>query len=275
MLIPLISKLAIAKRATSMTLQDITGAYNISTNPGGYGTPNIASPPVAVGLTWRQWDATAIYRNFIMSDVADIAELVSSTGHEFLATDLGITKFEEGVNHIKYYPLEAVATNTFSVVAGSKTITVVTPTLGLFNPTTLDTAYLAAVLIDNGGSVASGIMLLDTDRTAWTTTTFGVDTAWAGATGTGYTLMIGTEADLKVLVKESTEACIAGKVGKISAMDCCDRKVIDKLTDLTMWMFAAVVEMQCAQYQSANDLVLAAYKECTYCISPDCLTCSS
>jgi len=274
MLIPLISKLSIAKKASSMTLRDITGTYNVSTNPGGYGTPNLASPPVSIGLTWRQWDATVLYRNFVTSDAPTITELLSSTGHEFLATTLGIAKFEEGVNHIKYYPLEAVADSEFSVVAGSKTITLVTPTLGMFNPTTLDSAYKAAVLVNSGGAVVTGIMLLG-DSVDWTTTTFTVDTAWAGTTGTDYTLMIGTEADLKVLVKEGTEGCISGKVGKLAKMECCDRKVIDRLTDLTMWMFSAEIEMQCAQYQAANDLVLAAYKECTYCISPDCLTCSN
>lgn len=275
MLIPLISKLSVAKKALGITLRDITGAYDVSTNPGGYGTPNITSPPEAVGFTFRQWDATTAYLNFVTSDSADITELISSTGHEFLATDLGLTKYLEGVNQIKYYPFDpVVASSTFSVVAGSKTITLVTPTLGLFDPTTLDAAYVAVVLINSGGSFASKVLLLG-DRTDWTTTTFTVDTAWAGATGTDYTLRLATEADLKILVKEGTEACIAGKIGKLAKMDCCDRKVIDKLTDLTMWMFSAVVKLQCEDYQGANDLVLAAYKECTYCISQDCLTCSS
>lgn len=277
MLIPLISKLAVAKKALSVTLRDITGAYNVTTNPGGYGTPNIASPPGVIGLTFRQWDSTTPYINFVTSDSTDITELLASTGHEFLAEDLGLTKFEDGVNHIKYYPFEpAIASTTFSVVAGSKTITKVTPSGGVFDPTALGDEYIAAILIDSGGggAIASKVLLLG-DRDDWTTTTLTVDTAWAGITGTGYTIQFATEADLKILIKESTEACIAGKVGKISKMDCCDRKVIDKLTDLTMWMFSAAVKLQCEEYQAANDLVLAAYKECTYCISPDCLTCSS
>ncbi len=274
MLVPLISKLAVAKKALSVTLRDITGAYNVSTNPGGYGTPNIASPPGTVGFTFRQWDATTPYINYVTSDSASIVELLSSDGHELLASIIGLTKFQEGVNHIKYYPFDpVVASSEFSVVNGSKTITLVTPTLGMFDPTALDAAYIAVILIDDGGALASGILLLG-NRDDWTSTTFTVDTAWGGNTGDGYTIKLATEADLKILIKESTEACIAGKIGKIAEMECCENKVVEKLTDLTMWMFAATVKLQCEDYSGANDLVLKAYNECTYCISPDCLTCN-
>lgn len=275
MLIPLISKLAVAKKALSVTLRDITGVYNVTTNPGGYGSPNAVSPPGIIGLTFRQWDATVPYSNFVTSDSSDIAELISGTGHEFLATDLGLTLFQEGVNHIKYYPFEPViASTTFSVVLGSKVITKVTPSAGAFDPTALGDEYIAAILINSGGAIVSKVLLLG-DRDDWTSTTLTVDTTWAGTTGTGYTIRFATEADLKILIKESTENCLAGKIGKVAKMECCEDKVVDKLTDLTMWMFAAEVKLQCLDYQGANDLVLAAYKECTYCISPDCLTCSS
>jgi len=267
MLIPIITKLSVGAGAVSVTLADTTGAYNASTNPGGYGTPNPSTPPAKVGFTFRNWDDAAPYANLVTADSTFISELMSGAGHKILNTDLGITAFREGVQQIKYYSFEPFS-GTYALVNGGSTIT----TTG-FDPTTLNSNYIAALVLDGSGVIASKVLLLG-DRTTWTSSTFTVTAPWTGSSVSGYGIMFATEADLKILIRDATQKCIGGKVGKLADMECCDRKIIDKLTDITMWFIAADIKMQCGDFDGAHSMILKAYTECNYCISGDCKTCN-
>lgn len=268
MLVPVIKKIAIEKGAASITLADTTGVYDVNTNPGGYGTPNMPSPPHAVGITWRFWGETLPYSNWVTDDGSTINELVSVNGHKFLPANLGltITVFNDGVHHIKYYPF-LLFTGSYAFVQGSSTVSVIG-----FNPTTLDSKYVAALVLDGSGVVKSNVVLLKS-RDQWTSTTFIIDAKWPAASVTGYQIMFATEADLKLLITSATDKCLSAKVGKVSEMKSCDTRVVDKLVNLTMWKISADVKMQCTDYTGAHELITKAYKECVYCISNDCTSC--
>lgn len=279
MLVPVLAKVAIGSLGESITLRDATGAYNVSTNAGGYGSPNMASPPAKIGLTWREWSAAAIYANFVSADSSLITELLSSLGYKFLASDIGITVFAEGIQHIKYYPfIQASGTDTYRYDSITRTFTRTTGSYDL-RATYLNNPagpFLAClVLYASSDAPASQVLQLG-NPDDWTENTFTIAEDWVNSTGSqDLHMMWATEADLKILIVENTKACIAGKVGKLASMNCCDRIVIDKLTDISMWVFAADVKVQCLDYEGANSLIQAAYKECTYCISEDCTTCNS
>lgn len=88
-----------ADDALSVILTDVTGAYNASTNAGGYGTPNIEWADVSyvkLGLTTP--DAV------VMDDITIIASAFDSSRQTtVLATDFGLSEeYEDGVYTLVY-----------------------------------------------------------------------------------------------------------------------------------------------------------------------------
>lgn len=267
MLIPVLTKLTIAKGATSITLKDATGAYNVSTNPGGYGSPNMDSPPVAIGFTFREWSATIPYASLVTDDSGTIAALVSPTGYELAATVISATLFNDGIQQIKYYPFKAF-TGTYALVSGSKVITATG-----YNPTTLGDEYVAALVLSGADVIKSKVLLL-TDRDTWTSTTFSVDTAWGDSNVSGYHIMFATEADLKLLITDGLIACLSTKIATLPTKKRCDHKLIDEIIDLTMWRIAAEGKFECEDFDGANQLITKAYELCSWCNrNTGCVTC--
>jgi hypothetical protein len=111
---PLFS-IAESEDATSLNLTDITGTYSLSTNPGGYGSPNIEWADVLkVGITLTlpgsDTPLTEIFKLFAQFDgdrlvVLDVGDF-TGTGSEF----------EDGV-----YELTYKVYNSGSVVQGTYT----------------------------------------------------------------------------------------------------------------------------------------------------------
>lgn len=267
MITPVLTKLEIAKDATSITLQDTTGAYDVDANPGGYGTPNAEAPDL-VGMIWRYWPDTAPYANKVITDGTPIAALLGD-GHPFTYEDLGLPagSFPSGVHHIKYYPLET-SDMIVSLTEDSAEVTVTAGT----QPSALDDSYKAVVILDSSDVVKSKVMLIDWTKTH-TTTTLYLQDAWEDDDATGYKLMLATEADLKVLFTELAVECLAAEIGKLSTRKNCDTAVIDRLTELTMEKFASEIRFDCKDYTGAHNLIANVELLCTDCKTTTCKTC--
>lgn len=266
MLIPIIRATGITRDALSIVLADQTGSYNLTTNLGGYGAPNAAIPPAAVGFRFRNWNQTTDYYNAVSNDTTLITELLAS-GHKFDSTILGLSPYRAGVHQIKYYPFETVNT-LVNLTQGSKIVTWVSG----IAPNTFNAAYKAVIFLDATTAIVSKVVMLDT-TIATTATTFAVTDAWTLPSAVNYSIKLATEADLKVIFPQLADKCINVQIGNLSQQKQCDTGIIDTLTRLLLWKFSAQVKFDCKDYTGADNLLSAAYDECNICPGNDCKTC--
>jgi hypothetical protein len=268
MLQPVLLFVATAKDATSITLKDGTGSYNVSTNPGGYGTPNPDAPAI-VGLRARWWKDTDIYGS-LLSDSASILSGLQGDGYAFTTESFGLPEgaFQTGVHHFTYYPFETVDT-VVTLTQGSKVVTV---TAG----TTVDTWNVAykAIAALNGGNPTGKVYLIDRTQPI-SSATFYLTEAWAGSSQSGVSIVRSTEADLKVLIYQNAQKCLVAKIGKMALDSCsCDPKTSESLVRMTMFIFSAQADFECNDYEGAHNKLVAVDIECNDCKTQPCSTCS-
>lgn len=271
MLIPVLSLIARAKDATTITLKDSTGAYNVSTNPGGYGSPNRTSPPSKVGLKWRLWPDTAEYANIVIEDSGVIGNLVGS-GAVLTAAGLALTDsvFPSGVHQIKYYVFDTFVGTVVNLIQDSKLVTLTSGG----SPLSYNAAYKAVILLNGSDVLKSKIFMLDTSAT-WTSTTFYMTEAWPDASITGYHIQLATEADLKVLFTELAQACIVSTIGAYARRRReCDPEAVNTLMEMVAWKQAAEVKFDALDYDGAHDLLSYIDGTCRECNALICQTCS-
>lgn len=268
MITPVLNPISISKDAKTITLADATGAYDVSLNPGGYGTPNFTGPPTRVGFTVRFWTDTVPFANKVIEDGSFITALLSDDGAPVTYITLGLPTgyFSSGIQHFKYYPFETINT-VLSLTKNSKLATVLSGTA----PDTFNAAYKAICLVDGGDNLHSNVILIDRTQ-AITSTTFYMDTAWTGD-DTTMNMMISTEGDRKVLFTQMGEACIVSKIGYSAEKVRCDDKEIVKMMELVRWKLAAEIKYQKRDYDSAHKLMVAMEKECMACVVVQCSTC--
>lgn len=266
MLTPIIKATGITRDALSLTLSDQTGAYNVTTNPGGYGIPNTLTPPAAVGFKFRNWNQTENYLNTVINTPSIITELLT-TGRKFDTTLLGLAPFRSGVHLIKYYVFDNVST-IVSLTQGAK---VIVSTSGAA-PNTFNAAYKAVVILNAAGTIVSNVLMLDPTVTS-TATTFAITTPWNLASATGYSIKLATEGDLKIILTQLADKCITQAIGKLSTDKSCTQEDVDTLSRLLMWKFSAQVKFDCKDYDGADAMISAAYDECTACLTNTCKTC--
>lgn len=268
MLVPVLTPISITKNAKTITLADTTGAYNLTSNPGGYGAPNLVSPPTRVGFTVRFWTDTVPYANKIIEDTGIITALLTAGGTPITKVILGLADgyFPSGIHHIKYYPFEVVST-IVTLTQGSAVAEWVSGVI----PSAFNAAFKAVLFTDDSDVLQSTVILLDTTVAA-TSTTFAMASGWAGDTG-DYNMMLATEADLKVLFTQYGEACIDSKIGRLASIVNCNTKEVDKLMNLVRWKLAAEIKYQKRDYNGAHTLMVNVEKECTACDISRCLTC--
>lgn len=271
MLIPVLTSLSNARDAVSTLLKDATGAYNVSTNPGGYGAPNITSPPDVIGFTFRKWSGTAPYGNVAYNDDDGIiSALVGTGGYQIEAEAVAALNsvFSSGVHQIKYYVGNSTDSGTATMTLGSKLVTVAGA-----DPTAFDTAYKAVILLDGSGVPQSNVLLLD--RTvSWTSTTFYLTEAWSAATIAGLHIRLCTEADLKILFVELANQCTADAIGSYSRRRRdCDPETVNQLMEMVAWIKAAQVKFECLDYDGANDLLEMLDATCAQCNALICQSC--
>ena len=265
MLNPILYTVSTSKDSKKVVLKDNTGAYNVSTNPGGYGAPNLASPPTVVGFTFKYWKDTANYLNFVTDDNDFITSLFAA-GATFDAEVLGNGRFEPGIQHVKYYVFQPKDT-IVNLTQGSKTVSIVSGTI----PTAFESEFVAVVFLDPSNVVKSNVKLIS-NKTA---NSFDIDTAWGDASVEDYQIMLATDSDLKVLFTSLATACISEKTGEISESKAsCDPSVLILLAKLSLWVLSAKVKFGCKDYDGAHSLAVNAYKECNKCVDITCKTCS-
>lgn len=275
MLIPALSKLGIALLDASITLKDVTGSYNVSTNPGGYGSPNITSPAGAIGLTFNQWNEAAYEVNFATNNSAIRNGLLATDGYPFAPGDLGLTSFPAGVHVIKYYPFE-VKNVTVDLKNGSN-IVAVTVDGGSVIPA-LNSAYKAVVFTTTVNSLSSqlksNVKLLDR-ITSWDSGTFLLAEPWDGDDVQSVGVGFATEAVLKVIFTSATDGCLAQAIAKIPLNECtCEHDNVNKLLLLVAWVAAAKAKFDCLDYDGADILISQASAECNDCVIQNCKTCT-
>ncbi len=269
MLSPVLSLIAKDKEAGSVTLRDTTGAYNVSTNPGGYGSPNPTSPPARVGFTFRYWDEDDPYSNQVIADSGIITALLGTDGYTFTGTMLGLSDglLLSAVHHIKYYVFEAQGGVTAALVNGSKKITLT----GL-DPTSINAAYKAIIILTGVDVIKTTVLLLDRSE-IWTSTELYVNTAWSLDTVSGYHIQLATEGDLKVFYDSLATQCIVDSTVRYARRTVdCDRDVVDGIIDLLAMKVAAQSKFGCDDFDGANAMLEMIDEQCGECFQLVCQT---
>lgn len=230
-------------RATSMKLQDTTGVYNASTNPGGYGTPNYDTSD----LDW----ALIYLRNYKDEDYT-IQKLSSLTnilgsGQNFVGLTDG--KFSDGVWEIKYFPVVAhpVTPNVNTVItwtAGSKVFTLASANTIL--------AGVSAILVKD----ISDTKLYFLDPNIPPTSSVATVTELLPSAGTG-NLAVAYESDTRFLITAAADDCLAIKTGLIVKECSCFDPEMQQLYLMMGKRNGADIHYTVKQnYQAAHDLII-------------------
>lgn len=248
-LVPKISVITVdTATGKSITLQDTTGVYNVSTNPGGYGAPNYATTDLDWALLWfRNYKDTEYTKQKLSSLTAILGSGQNVSGF----TD-GI--FDDGTWEVKYYPVVAHPVTpgvdtTITWTVGSKT----------FNLTTASTvlAGVVAILIKNLDT--EKLYFLDPDVPA--TSTQGTVTEVLPSAGTGL-VALAYEADTRFLETYAADNCIAIKTGLIvKECSCFDPEMQQLYLMMGKREGATIHFVQKQNYQAAHDIItqIAAY----------------
>jgi hypothetical protein len=259
---------SVAKKATSITLKDTTGVFDLSSNPGGYGIDNSFASPTFAYLFWRFWtdDADAFTEAFIAS--ANTTELVFGSGYSITPTIVGsetmTDKFTDGVYQGNYVPLNSTTVQGTFVV-GSKIVTLSSTD---FDPASKGSTLAAYVIGITGDANSTRLFEVD-----WTGTNDDTQITlveeFDGVAGS-YDLWFGPLQDFKVLVNKGAEECIVNTIGKISQTDCVCTKERDLVNKFIQWRFAADVQFDCEDYDGAQNLLTQINR---YCAAGACLIC--
>lgn len=260
---------SIGTKAATITLKDETGAYNVSTNPGGYGSTNeLLSPATTTKayILWRYWTDEAYSTAFSLTgqNITDI----QSTGLSLTPVALGLSTdstdvFADGIHQVKYLPAQLLpnsATGTFT--PGSK---IVPLTNGLNIANLLNAGALTWIGVVDG----SVTKFYEVDASGTNNNTqITMKTAFSGAAPVVGAGIAAAEGDLKVLIATAAEACIVSSTGKLADIpgDCTAVEVI--LNKLIRWKFAAGILKDCQDYDGAHNMVVSINK---YCASGKCI----
>lgn len=201
-LAPKISVIYVDKiTAQTIQVQDTTGAYNASTNPGGYGTPNYATSD----LDW----ALLYFRNYSDTDynVQKLASLTDILGAGQVFGPLEDDRIVDGVWEVKYYPV--VGHPITPDVNTSVTWTVGSKTFNLASANTVLAGVIGIILKDIDDTK---IYFLDPDVPATSSTATVTETL--PSTGTGL-LAITYEGDTRFMMPASADDCLAKETGRI------------------------------------------------------------
>lgn len=230
--------------AHTITLQDTTGAYNASTNPGGYGAPNYATSD----LDW----AVMYFRNYSDADgeynIQKLASLANILGSGQVFGPLEDDKIADGTWEVKYYPV--VAHPVTPGVDTDITWTVGSKTFNLVNADTLLPGVIGIIVknIDD-----TKIYFLDPD-VAVTSGTAAVTEVLPSA-GTGQVALV-YEADLRFLQTKGADDCIATMTSKILRDCSCFSPEFQELYLMMGKREGAEIHFTVKQnYQAAHDLI--------------------
>lgn len=246
---PLVPKISVvnvdAVYAKSVTLQDVTGAYNSGTNPGGYGSPNYGTSD----LDW----AVVMFRNYNDKDykVQKLTPLtgILSSGQAFAGLPQG--QFGDGMWEVKYYPVVAHPVTpgqdtTVGWVPGTKTFTYPNASSLLVGVT--------AILIKN-----------DSETKLYYITSLGANSVTVDqllpAAGIGK-LALAWEASSQFWITASGDDCLAKDAGKIVKECSCFDPEMQALFLRMGQRDGAEILYNTGNYQAAHELAILLASHC-------------
>jgi len=243
---PLVPKISVITVNTatgkSITLQDTTGVYNVTTNPGGYGTPNYATTDLDWALLWfRNYKDTTYTKQKLTSLIS-----ILGSGQAIAGFTDGI--FDDGTWEVKYYPVVA-----HPVTPGVDTAITWTVGSKVFNLASADTllAGVSAILVKNLSEEI--LYFLDPDIPA--TNTQATVTEVLPSAGTG-NVAFAYEADTRFLETYAADNCIATKTGLIVKECSCFDPEMQKLYLMMGKREGATIHfVEKQNYQAAHDLI--------------------
>lgn len=233
-----LSQDSLSTDGTTLIVKDTTGAYNASTNPGGYGTPN----PDASSLVQLRWKMLESCDWELISGAYTVADIIAgfsiTTINTGLSTDLRL--LPDGVEQVQLLEGYPIATKTLSVTPGSELVGLGTFSAGDF--TGID--YISFISIPNEIFKILGIV----------GSTMTLDKVYSGALTTEL-INRWYEGELYVLVQTFGNNQINKDLTTITADNLTGDKLMN-LTKRTMNSFAASARFDAGDYMGANTLAL-------------------
>lgn len=235
-------KVAQAQDNKSVTFDDTTGAYDVSTNPGGYGTPNPAYTDIlraVLQITNLKTDAISYY----LLTQAEAQALANPATENPLTLDsyyIGQTAVDEdlvaindGTFQIKYVPILAEAI-TIGATNGSVVVT----------GTSLTTIFANYSVIYFDGK------LYEIDKVnGFTSTSMRLKTAFSGTTGS-FSAQTGAMALLKFGLNGVGNTTLIKAIGQIT---CCSDT--DQLMDILLFKFGTDAKEQCGDIEGYQKII--------------------
>jgi hypothetical protein len=256
MLTPQLKLVGIADDATSITVQDNTGAYS-STNTGGFGAPNPTqgsiSGVILVGTNYKNLNSTAFYRLSTDERTALFGNGAVLTADKFSGITYG-NVFTDGVYDFKYNILFSNS-GTLACTAGTKEFTLTNADVILADAVGIIFADLPSIIyyIDKSKPL--------TNTGGFVTTTF--ITTQSG----GFELAL--EGDLKLLVDKAGYSCWVRDIGLWAEDDCALDNFRDVWTRYKM-RIAMSTKFSNGMYYDSHNLAVKLAKYCSPHIAGGC-----
>jgi hypothetical protein len=233
-----LTKYSLSDDGTTLVVKDTTGAYNGSTNPGGYGTPN-PDPATLVQLRWKMLESCEWE---LISGAYTVADIVAgfsiTTINTGLSTDLRL--LPDGVEQVQLLEGYPIATKTLTPSAGSTLVGLGTFTADDF----VGIKYISFQTIPN--EIFKILSIVGSTMT--------LDKIYDGAATTEL-INHWYEAELYVLIQTYGNNQINKDLTKVTA-DNLTGDALMNLTKRTMNSFAATARFDSGDYLGANTLAL-------------------
>jgi hypothetical protein len=229
----------------SITLQDDTGVYNVTTNPGGYGTPNPGSGDVLKTLIREEY----------MGDTAPGSWEVINTVEVLGAGSVWTHSFREGVTKITYLVGTDIVGGGFTGLKGNLQ----------FLLTNANTVLLGATFIEIDGIVYELDLSKGLSATGgWVKTAFSQDHIVAGGIQyfQGYVYTLWNTQGYKALIQE---------IGNVACTTLeCGMTALDLLLVRYRFYLATGYNFTKKNYSKAHNLAVMLSPELT---TTNCATC--
>jgi len=239
-----LSKVSLSADGTTLIVQDTTGNYNSTTNPGGYGTPNPVRATTLVQLRWklyRDCNWLLISRSYQQSDIeAGYAITTINTG---LSTVLNL--LPDGVEEIQFLSGYAMS-GTVTTIPGESTVTVVDLDISTLQPGMYISFQSQPTVLYLVKSISGGIITLDTPY---------------GGSNTTEHCNQWYQVVLDVLIQTMGQNRIDDRLTRYTVDSITDTE-LENLVELTMDELAATARFNAGDIAGANDLALSVQSRC-------------
>lgn len=249
-----------ADNGKSYNMSDDTGTYNVTTNPGGYGSPNPATTDVLTAVqTILKYNTATTYSKTLYPTLPTVTNTTTVT---VANTDLGLASTERIADGI--YLLTYTITGRFAITAvntGTKTFTVAGNKSGTF--AVGDTFTITGSTNNNNTFTVTGIVYSSsTDITVSET---------VGAVADGYVNFTATSSQYEMFYNEA-QTCILDKLVLVEAEDCteCNDTKIKFISKMNTFLYAAIYAAATGKVNKAAALLEYTNELCDLTTCRDC-----